>query len=88
MQCAEYRRSTGQRGKVLCLLAAYWMEMESAFPMLWWKSGRPMPQGVYNHPDDPQQKTVDSACLGLGGWEPGEGICEFETVKPGCVFRV
>ena len=45
-------------------------------------------QGIYNHPDDPQQKTVDSACMGFGRMGTSEdGVCEFETVKPGC-FRV
>lgn len=43
-------------------------------------------QGVYNHPDDPQQKTVDPACAGFGRMGTNEdGICEFETVKPGRV---
>ena len=41
-------------------------------------------QGIYNHPDDPQQKTVDPACTGFGRMGTGEdGVCEFETVKPG-----
>ena len=43
-------------------------------------------QGVYNHPDDPQQKTCDIACAGFGRMGTTEdGICEFETIKPGRV---
>ena len=43
-------------------------------------------QGIYNHPDDPQQKQVDPACSGFGRMGTTEdGSCEFETVKPGQV---
>jgi protocatechuate 3,4-dioxygenase alpha subunit len=43
-------------------------------------------QGVYNHPDDPQQKTCDTACAGFGRMGTTEdGVCEFETIKPGRV---
>jgi protocatechuate 3,4-dioxygenase, alpha subunit len=43
-------------------------------------------QGIYNHPDDPQQKTVDPGCMGFGRMGTGDnGICEFETVRPGRV---
>ena len=43
-------------------------------------------QGIYNHPDDPQQKTCDPACTGFGRMGTNEdGVCEFETIKPGQV---
>lgn len=43
-------------------------------------------QGVYNHPDDPQQKAVDPGCPGFGRMGSREdGVCEFETIKPGRV---
>jgi protocatechuate 3,4-dioxygenase alpha subunit len=43
-------------------------------------------EGIYNHPDDPQQKNCDPACTGFGRMGTNEeGICEFETVKPGHV---
>jgi protocatechuate 3,4-dioxygenase alpha subunit len=42
--------------------------------------------GKYNHPDDPQHKTTDPACTGFGRMGTGEdGLCEFETIKPGRV---
>ena len=42
--------------------------------------------GKYNHPGDPQHKTTDSACTGFGRMGTGEdGLCEFETIKPGRV---
>jgi len=43
-------------------------------------------EGIYNHPDDPQQKNCDPACTGFGRMGTNEeGICEFETVRPGPV---
>jgi protocatechuate 3,4-dioxygenase alpha subunit len=43
-------------------------------------------EGVYNHPDDPHQKTCDTACAGFGRMGTSEdGACEFETIKPGRV---
>jgi protocatechuate 3,4-dioxygenase, alpha subunit len=43
-------------------------------------------EGKYNHPDDPQQKSVDSEFVGFGrlGTEE-DGSCEFETIRPGRV---
>jgi protocatechuate 3,4-dioxygenase, alpha subunit len=42
--------------------------------------------GKYNHPDDGQDKTVDSACPGFGRvGTADDGSCEFETIKPGRV---
>ena len=42
--------------------------------------------GIYNHPDDPRRSTVDPAMTGFGRLPTNnDGICEFETVKPGCV---
>jgi len=43
-------------------------------------------EGKYNHPDDPQQETVDPACFGFGRMATAsDGSCEFETVRPGRV---
>lgn len=43
-------------------------------------------EGIYNHPDDPQQRNCDPACTGFGRMGTNEdGVCEFETVKPGRV---
>jgi len=43
-------------------------------------------EGKYNHPDDTQQKTVDTGFLGFGRMGTAEnGTCEFETVRPGRV---
>jgi protocatechuate 3,4-dioxygenase alpha subunit len=43
-------------------------------------------EGHYNHPDDPQQKTVGPSFLGFGRMGTAEnGSCEFETIKPGRV---
>src|SRR5689334_7108352 len=42
--------------------------------------------GIYNHPDDPQQNNCDPACAGFGRMGTKEdGTCEFETIKPGRV---
>ncbi len=42
--------------------------------------------GKYNHPDDPQQKQVDSGWIGFGRLGTGEdGSCVLETIKPGRV---
>jgi protocatechuate 3,4-dioxygenase alpha subunit len=43
-------------------------------------------EGKYNHPDDLQQKTADPSFLGFGRMGTTEdGLCEFETIKPGRV---
>jgi protocatechuate 3,4-dioxygenase alpha subunit len=43
-------------------------------------------EGKYNHPDDGQQKTIEPDFLGFGRMSTAEnGICEFETIKPGRV---
>ena len=43
-------------------------------------------EGKYNHPDDAQQKTIEPDFLGFGRMGTAEnGICEFETIKPGNV---
>lgn len=42
--------------------------------------------GKYNHPDDPQAKAADPQCRGFGRLGTDrDGICVFETVKPGRV---
>jgi protocatechuate 3,4-dioxygenase, alpha subunit len=43
-------------------------------------------EGKYRHPDDPQDKSQDPEFLGFGRLETDQnGICIFETIKPGCV---
>lgn len=43
-------------------------------------------EGKYNHPDDAQAGKVDPDFRGFGRMGPGDdGICEFETIKPGRV---
>jgi protocatechuate 3,4-dioxygenase, alpha subunit len=43
-------------------------------------------EGKYNHPDDTQQKAIEPDFLGFGRMGTAEnGICEFETIKPGQV---
>jgi protocatechuate 3,4-dioxygenase, alpha subunit len=43
-------------------------------------------EGKYNHPDDKQEKSIDSEFLGFGRLGTAEdGSCEFETIKPGRV---
>jgi protocatechuate 3,4-dioxygenase alpha subunit len=42
--------------------------------------------GKYNHPDDPQQESVDPAFFGFGRMATAQdGSCEFETIRPGRV---
>jgi protocatechuate 3,4-dioxygenase alpha subunit len=44
--------------------------------------------GKYNHPADPRQQTADAAFRGFGRLATdGQGLCVFETVKPGRVPR-
>jgi protocatechuate 3,4-dioxygenase alpha subunit len=43
--------------------------------------------GIYNHPDDPRHAQADPAVRGFGRLPTNDnGICEFETVKPGRVL--
>jgi protocatechuate 3,4-dioxygenase, alpha subunit len=43
-------------------------------------------QGKYNHPDDPEAKSVEAGWRGFGRMGTNEnGQCEFETIKPGRV---
>jgi protocatechuate 3,4-dioxygenase alpha subunit len=43
-------------------------------------------EGKYNHPDDAQEKSVDSDWFGFGRMPTREdGSCRFETIKPGRV---
>jgi protocatechuate 3,4-dioxygenase alpha subunit len=43
-------------------------------------------EGKYMHPDDPHDKLEDPEFLGFGRVETDQnGICIFETIKPGCV---
>jgi protocatechuate 3,4-dioxygenase alpha subunit len=42
--------------------------------------------GKYDHPEDKQEKPIDSACCGFGRLPTGQdGSCVFETIKPGRV---
>ena len=42
--------------------------------------------GIYNHPNDPQAKEVQSGWVGFGRLATDEdGTCELETIKPGHV---
>jgi protocatechuate 3,4-dioxygenase alpha subunit len=42
--------------------------------------------GKYNHPEDTQGNATDPQCCGFGRLETSnDGICTFETVKPGRV---
>jgi len=42
--------------------------------------------GKYNHPDDRQAKSIDASFRGFGRQVTGlDGMCEFETIKPGRV---
>jgi len=42
--------------------------------------------GKYKHPDDPQDKMEDPEFFGFGRLATDQnGICIFETIKPGCV---
>jgi protocatechuate 3,4-dioxygenase, alpha subunit len=42
--------------------------------------------GKYNHPDDWQAKSIDVSFRGFGRQVTGlDGLCEFETIKPGRV---
>jgi len=81
VQCIAGPRTKGERLWLTCrVLDGDGAPVNDAMIEIWQADA----EGKYNHPDDAQEKTVDSAWFGFGRMATAEdGGCEFETVKPG-----
>jgi protocatechuate 3,4-dioxygenase alpha subunit len=73
----------GERVKLLCeLLDGQGEAVPDGMIEIWQANA----DGKYNHPDDMQDKPVDTQFLGHGRLDTdANGVCEFETIKPGRV---
>jgi protocatechuate 3,4-dioxygenase alpha subunit len=83
VSCLASSGATGERVRLICrVLDADGVPVPDAMIELWQANAA----GKYNHPDDPQAKAVDPHCRGFGRLGTDrDGICVFETVKPGRV---
>jgi len=72
----------GERVTLVCrVLDGDGIPLNDAMIELWQADGT----GAYNHPDDPRYADHDPAFRGFGRLATNEqGVCVFETVKPGC----
>jgi protocatechuate 3,4-dioxygenase alpha subunit len=73
----------GERVKLVCkIFDRDGVALDDAMIEIWQANA----DGKYNHPADKQAKTVDPGFIGLGRVSSNsEGICVFETIKPGPV---
>jgi protocatechuate 3,4-dioxygenase alpha subunit len=73
----------GERVKLVCkLLDGEGAPVNDGLVEIWQANA----EGKYNHPDDTQEKPIDPEFLGFGRQGTDEeGVCEFETIKPGRV---
>jgi protocatechuate 3,4-dioxygenase alpha subunit len=73
----------GERVKLVCtIFDRDGTALDDAMIEIWQANAH----GKYNHPADKQPKPVDPAFLGFGRVSSNsEGICVFETIKPGRV---
>lgn len=73
----------GERIKLICaIFDRDGAALDDAMIEIWQADA----DGKYNHPADRQQKPVDPAFLGFGRvCSNSDGICVFETIKPGRV---
>ena len=73
----------GERVKLVCaIFDRDGAALDDAMIEIWQANA----DGKYNHPADRQNKPVDPVFLGLGRvLSNSEGICVFETIKPGRV---
>jgi protocatechuate 3,4-dioxygenase alpha subunit len=76
-------QAKGERVVLTCrVLDGDGIGLPDAIVEIWQADG----EGIYNHPDDPQQSGCDRGCSGFGRMGTNEdGVCEFETIKPGSV---
>ena len=73
----------GERVKLLCTVRDRDQQPITDAMLEIWQANA---DGKYNHPDDRQDKPVDSSFRGFGrlATDP-QGVCLFETIKPGRV---
>lgn len=83
VSCLASSGAEGNHVRVICrILDGDGSPIADAMIELWQANAA----GKYNHPDDPQAKAVDPLCRGFGRLgTDGDGICVFETIKPGRV---
>jgi protocatechuate 3,4-dioxygenase, alpha subunit len=76
-------KTKGERVKLMCsLFDGQGQGVDEALVEIWQANA----DGKYNHPDDPQDKPVDSDFRGFGRQATDvNGVCVFETIKPGRV---
>jgi protocatechuate 3,4-dioxygenase alpha subunit len=73
----------GERIRLICrVLDGDGNPVDDAMIELWQADAK----GIYNHPDDPQSAKISPDFRGFGRMATGEdGVCVFETIKPGRV---
>ncbi|HXM63487.1 MAG TPA: protocatechuate 3,4-dioxygenase subunit alpha [Terriglobales bacterium] len=83
VRCIAGPQAEGERVLLMCrVLDGDGAPVPDAMIEIWQADAN----GKYNHPDDGQSETVDSACAGFGRMGTADdGSCQFETIKPGRV---
>ncbi|HEX4485703.1 MAG TPA: protocatechuate 3,4-dioxygenase subunit alpha [Terriglobales bacterium] len=83
VSCLASSDADGEHVQVTCrVLDGDGMPVSDAMVELWQANAA----GKYNHPEDTQGNATDPQCCGFGRLETSnDGICTFETVKPGRV---
>ena len=83
VQCIAGPQTKGERVWLICrVIDGDGAPVSDAMIEIWQANNA----GKYNHPDDVQEETVDSAWRGFGRMATtADGSCEFETIKPGRV---
>lgn len=83
VSCIADPQAKGERVRLVCrVLDGDGAPVPDAMIEVWQADA----DGRYHHPDDPQYARADPACRGFGRMGTSEdGICEFETIKPGRV---
>jgi protocatechuate 3,4-dioxygenase, alpha subunit len=81
--CLAGAEATGDRLRLTCrILDGEGVPVPDAVIEMWQANG----DGKYQHPEDPQPTATVPTWRGFGRLPVGEdGVCAFETVKPGCV---
>jgi protocatechuate 3,4-dioxygenase alpha subunit len=81
--CVAGPKAKGERVRLICrVLEGDAIPVNDAMIEIWQANS----EGKYHHPDDPQDKATDPNCPGFGRLATDEnGICIFETIKPGRV---
>ena len=83
VSCIAGPDARGERVRLLCrVLDGDGIPVDDAMVEIWQADS----EGRYHHPGDLRAKSVDPACHGFGRLATNaEGICVFDTIKPGRV---